>query len=479
MRSIPISILLTTTLFGCAATAPQFAPNLPQVPRQFREEAARSTALAAPQPGRAWWKAFDDPLLDNLMESASRNNSSIHLAGAQLAKARALVRTTGANRWPQLVVGASTSRQGGPLENAAGSNGTLITLAGAASYETDLFGRLANESDAASLDAAARESLLRSTRLLVQTEVAQTYFMLRGLDAERALVRASVSAYRESLRLTERKVAAGYVAELDLARLRAESAAVESEALTLDRRRAELEHALAVLAGQVASNMQVTVSDWKAALPVIPAGVPSKVLTRRPDISAAQHTMQAALARVGIAKSAWFPNLTLTASGGYASPDLRDLLSASTRAWGIGALLSLPLLDGGRREAAVQGANADLETSAAAYREKILIAFKEVEDHLSSLRIMADQSEVQARAVAAATQASTLSNSRYQSGFASQLDFLDARRSELHNRRQALQLRALQYQSTVGLIRALGGGWGSEPMGRHSGPQPPIASAKS
>jgi multidrug efflux system outer membrane protein len=196
-------------------------------------------------------------------------------------------------------------------------------------------------------------------------------------------------------------------------------------------------------------------------LPRIPAGVPSSVLARRPDVSAAQSSLLAAQARVGVARAAWFPNLSLTADGGFASPELGDLFKWSARAWSVGALLSLPLFDGGRREAGIQGAQARLDEALAGYRGQVLTAFKDVEDQLSSLRLLQEQAQTQDRAVSFARRATVLSESRYRHGLDSQLELLDARRSELRNRRQALQVRASQYQATVALIRALGGGWSS------------------
>jgi multidrug efflux system outer membrane protein len=279
------------------------------------------------------------------------------------------------------------------------------------------------------------------------------------MDAERALVRETVSAYQGTLRVTQRRQLAGDIAELDVARVQTELASTESDALALDRRRAELEHALALLTGEAASNFGLRSEPWTTALPSIPAGVPATVLTRRPDVSAAQSTVLAAQARVGVAQAAWFPSISLTASGGYASSELGDLFKGSARAWGIGALMSLPIFDGGRREAGLQNASAQLDEVLAGYREQVLTAFKDVEDQLSALRLLDEQSEVQARAVESARRATTLSDSRYRNGYVSQLDLLDARRSELRNRRQALQVKAAQYQATVGLIRALGGGW--------------------
>ncbi len=454
-------LLAALVLAGCA-TAPAFEPTTaPVTPVAFKELDGRWAAVqpAEAQPRGQWWKAFADPQLDELIARADRSNTGIQLAAARLAQARSLVRATDADRAPQLGLSVGAARQTASPAFGTTVPGTVLNAGVGASYEPDLFGRLAKASNAAALDAQSREALVQSTRLLVQSDVAQTYFGLRALDAERALVRETVDAYRDTLRLTEHRYQAGDVAELDLARVRTEVAATESQALALDRRRAELEHALAVLLGEPPSALALTPADWTGTLPQVPPGVPSTVLARRPDVAAAQRAMQAAQARVGVAQTAWFPDVSLTAAGGFASTDLGDLFKWSARSWGIGALLSLPLFDGGRREAGLQNANAQWDAAAAGYREQVLVAFREVEDQLSALRLLADQASAQARAVDSASRATVLSTSRYRNGYVSQLELLDARRSELANRREALQVRAAQYQATVGLIRALGGGW--------------------
>jgi multidrug efflux system outer membrane protein len=461
MKSVTLNLLAAAFLAGCA-TAPDIDPSArPSIPAAFKEGDGRWT-VAAPaeaRPRGEWWRAFSDSVLDDLVERAARNNTSIQVAAARLAQARALVRATDANRSLQANLGASATRQRGAVASAAGTADPLYTAGADLSYEVDLFGRLAQATYAAELDAEAREALLQSTRLLVQADVAQAYLALRALDVERALVRSTVAAYRDTLRLTERRYQAGDVAELDVARVLTEVASTESEALALDRRRAELEHALAVLVGEVPSNFTIDVAEWATALPVIPAGVPGTVLARRPDVAAAQRSMLAAQARVGVAKAAWFPNVTLTAAGGYASPELGDLLQWSARAWSVGAFLSLPLFDGGRREAGVQSAVAELDAALAGNREQILVAFREVEDQLSGLRLLADQAEAQSRAVTSSSRATVLSDTRYRNGYVSQLELLDAQRSELRSRRQAVQVRSAQYQATVALVRSLGGGW--------------------
>lgn len=458
-----LPLVAALALAGCASTT-DIATGV-TAPAQFKEQGTRAATAAPVQAAGDWWRAFNDPALDAVVERAAAGNTGIQQAAARLAEARALARTVDADRSVQVGLGAGASRQAGIDRNFSNRPSTLLNAGASISYELDLFGKLSGASNAAKLDAQSRESLLQSARLLVQAETAQTYLSLRALDAERALVREQVAAYGDTLRLTERRVRAGDLAELDMARVQTELAATESEALALDRQRALLEHALAVLTGEVASGFGLAQAEWSTALPAIPAGVPSTVLERRPDVVAAQKTVQAAQARVGAAEAAWFPTIALTGGGGFASPELGDLFKWSARSWGIGALMSLPILDGGRREAGVQGANAQLDGALASYREQVLVAFREVEDQLASLRLLQEQSEVQARAVASAQRATVLSDSRYRNGYVSQLDLLDARRSELRNRRQALQVKSAQYQATVGLIRALGGGWNVAPLG--------------
>lgn len=455
-------LVAAALLAGCATALPPVDPAaIAAAPAAFKERDGRWT-VAAPaewQPRGEWWKAFGDPILDGLVEKAGRGNASIQVAAARLEQARAIARITDADRAVQLGLQAGASRAGGAAGGATGPARSFGHAGAGFSYELDLFGRLSHASEAARLDAVAREGLLQSTRLLVQAQVAQTYLALRAIDEERAIVRGTLATYRDTLELTERRHAAGDVAELDVERARTEVASTESEALALDRRRSELEHALAVLVGDAASAFSLPADDWKTALPAIPAGIPGTVLARRPDVSAAQDGMLAAQQRVGAARAAWFPDVTLTATGGYASSELSDVFKWSARAWGVGALLALPVLDGGRREAGVRNASAQLDEAVARYREQVLGAFRDVEDQLSALRLLELEAEAQKRAVKSAARATDLSNARYQGGYVSQIELLDARRSELHSRRQALQVRSAQYQATVGLVRALGGGW--------------------
>jgi multidrug efflux system outer membrane protein len=464
LKTSLIPLVAALVLAGCASTSTFVPTAAPAAPVAFKEDGAARFANVAPAEGQArgtWWRAFSDPVLDDLVARASAGNTSIQTAAARVVEARALLRDANADLLPQ--VGANLGVQRATIQpglgGLPGQAANLGQTGLSASWEPDFFGKLTKTRNAAALDAQSREALLQSTRLVVQSDVAQAYFDLRAIDADRALVRETLSAYQDTLHLTERRYAAGDVAELDLARVQAEVAATKSQALALDRDRAVHEHALAVLLGEVPSGFSLAEADWVGALPTIPAGVPSAVLARRPDVAAAQLSMQAAEARAGVSRLAWFPDIALTANGGYASTDIGDLFKWSTRAWGIGALMSLPVFDGGRRAAGVQNANAQWDIAAAAYREQVLGAFRDVEDQLSSLRLLADQAGAQKEAVDAATRATALSDTRYRNGLVSQLELLDARRTELSNRRVAVQVRGAQYDATIGLIRALGGGW--------------------
>jgi len=442
-------------LAGCASVATPEPHVLPTTPTSFKA----ATAAEAPALGATWWHQFGDAQLDALVEQALAHNTQIEIAADHVAEARAALGAASSTLWPQLGLSAGAGRQTGEAARAENTYGTLYTAGANLSYEVDVTGRLRDAKRAAALDAREREALLQSTRLLVQAQVAQTYFALRALEAEQALVRETIAAYRETLALTERRREGGDVSALDVDRVRTEVAANESAALDLDRRRAELEHAMAVLTGVPASSFAVATGDWDQALPGVPAGLPSELLTRRPDVVAAQAHWEAAQVRVSEARKAWFPNFTLTAEAGGASPALSNLFKTSGGLFGVEALASLPIFDGGRREAGIQGAAAQSDAASAAYRERILVAFQDVEDELSSLQLLARQADVQQEAVSSAERATRLSDSRYRHGLVSQLELLDARRSELALRRQALQIRAARYQATIGLIKALGGGW--------------------
>lgn len=458
------SVSALCVLAGCAAPTETPLQPLPAVPAAFkaapvRDDTPIDTMLA--EPVGTWWRIFDDAVLDDLMLRAERGNTELATAATRVAFAQAALRRAQAAGWPQLGAGTSAGRQGGPLVNAAGTEGTLFTAGVQLSYEVDLSRRLAADQDAATLDAQAREHQLRSARLLVQSQVAHAYLALRAADAERALAQQGLQARRQTLQIGEERLRQGSVAELDVLRQRVELQKAAAGALDLGRRRAELESTLAVLLGEVASGLAVAeVTNWSPRVPEIPSGIPSEVLVRRPDVAAAAKLLQAAHARTTGARRAWWPSLVLTATGGQASPTLGDLLHPSMRAFSIGALLAAPLFDGGRREAGVAQARADEDAALTYNRERVLTAFKEVEDQLVALRVLAAQADHYATAAEAAKRAAAISDSRWRNGLASHLELLDSQRSAWSSQAAVLQSQAARAQATVGLIRALGGGWG-------------------
>lgn len=300
-------------------------------------------------------------------------------------------------------------------------------------------------------------------KLALQADVAQTYFTIRGLDAELALYQRTVDLRSETLALVQRRHREGDISELDVARSRSALASAQSEALAIQRERAVAEHALATLLGTTPADFSLAANPLDR-LPVdIPAGLPSSLLERRPDIAAAERAMAAANARIGAAQAAFFPRLTLTGAMGYESAELGNLLQWSSRTFLLGPLigtaLTLPIFDDGRREAGVERARARYEEDVAAYRQTVLKAFREVEDGLASLRILGEQTQVQDLAVEQAARAAELSQIQYREGSVSYLDVIDADREVLLQQRVSVQLDEDRALAAVALVRAIGGGW--------------------
>jgi multidrug efflux system outer membrane protein len=339
-----------------------------------------------------------------------------------------------------------------------------------ASYEVDLFRRVANSVNAAQLDAAATDASYQSVLLALQADVAQTYFQLRTLDADVDVLTRGLSLREQTLQLIDKRRAAGDVSELDVARARTDLATTRAELQGLRGTRARTEHGLALLLGQTPAAFQLPPQALAvdAPVPAVPPGLPSTLLERRPDVVAAQAQMRAASARVGQAQAALFPALVLTANGGVASYELRDLFEMSARSWLTSAVFSLPLLDGGRNKALISKAEAQLAESVATYRQSVLQAFGDVEGQLSTLSSVREQSASVSEALVSARRSAELADKRYRAGEDSYLTLLDAQRSLLGVERQALQLRGAWATSTVGLVRALGGDWRTSPVAQAS-----------
>jgi multidrug efflux system outer membrane protein len=461
-------------LAGCSLVPPAPAPEI-EVPARFRQAALDGNdtgswkpAEPAEQAARGeWWKLFGDAQLDALIEQARRDSPTLASAAARVRQARALAGVARADRVPRVDagIGAQRGRSSpaslGLKDGADVSPQSLYRAPLSISWELDLFGRIAANVEAAGQDANAAQAAYRSVDLVLLADIAQTWFALRETDAETGVLRKTVALRSENVRLLQARYDAGDIGEIDLARARAELAVTQSEAAGLERTRAALEHALAVLTGRAPGNVEIAAAPLATdlVLPVVPPGLPSALLERRPDVVAAQHAMLAANARIGVAKAAFFPALPLTGALGYESGELSNLFQWSTRTWLIGGLLSMPIFDGGRNRANLERSEAALEQSVADYRNSVLQAFAEVEDSLAGLRVLSTQAARQAEARAASERALQLADARYRNGYTSYFEVIDAQRALLAAQRAETQIRGARAGATVALIRALGGGW--------------------
>jgi multidrug efflux system outer membrane protein len=445
-----------------AQAAKTRAPDLPKpaIPERFNaaDRYPAATVPAASLADEAWWKIFNDPMLDGFVERARKSNSSIYEAAARLEKSRALLRGAAAARMPQLGGNGGASQRTG-LINESGQSGRLIYPNATLSYEVDLLGRLSKAKKAARLDAAASADLLRHARLLVEADTVQTYFEICALDEERSILAKAVADQGAALKILEERERNGLATRLAVNRAKAEVATLRSDMDDLGRRRAELASGLALLMGEAPSD--IAIPGKLGTPPIIPSDIPSAVIARRPDISAGLRSVEAARARVGAAKVAWLPSLSLTGAQGFASPSLGDLLGSATQNFGLGWLFSIPGLDGGRHKARVRSARADLSLASAQYGTQLLTALRDVDSQLSAVRILGDRAETLRSIAADDDVLATMLRARYANGLISQLEYVDGLRVIIEHRRTAVQVNIARYVATIGLIRALGGGWGA------------------
>jgi NodT family efflux transporter outer membrane factor (OMF) lipoprotein len=323
----------------------------------------------------------------------------------------------------------------------------------------DFWGRIRNSVKASSLEAQATLADLENVRLTVQAEVAADYFQLRVLDAQKDLLDASVFAYQESLKLTQVQSDTGMASGQDIAQAETQLDITRAQATDLGIQRAQLEHAIATLLGKPASLFSIATNSLAAKPVAIPFGVPSQLLERRPDIAAAERRVAEANAQIGVARAAYYPTITLSGSAGFQSSSLGNLMSAQGLVWSVGTTMAQTLFDAGKRKAVTEQARAIYQGTVANYRQTVLTAFQEVEDNLSTLRILSQELQQQNAAVESSQGYLTLANARYKSGLDIYLDVITAQTALLSNQRTAMNLRMQQMTASVQLIKALGGGW--------------------
>lgn len=461
-------VALGCLLAGCAAPPTQVLPAAP-LPAGWKEGAAAQPGFWHPaQAGEGvqadWWTRYGDPVLDRLEVQALRGNPGLAQSAARLRAAQAAVASARAPLLPQIGLSASSTRAqsapgGSPANSPANSPVNSQALGLAASWEIDLWGRVAGTVDAAEASAQASSADLASARLSLQALVAQSYFALRAAEAQEQLLAAVLAAYDQSRTLTRNRVQAGVAPPSDADQAEAQYQSTRAQWFDAQSTRAQWEHALAALVGEAPANFALEPSAQLPAPPAVPLALPAELLQRRPDIAAAQLRVAAANAQLGVAQSAFFPALTLSANAGFRSSSLASLLSAPNLVWSLGPQLALALFDNGARTAAREGALANVELAAASYRGAVVTALQEVEDALGSGAALQKQAEAQQLSVAAAQRALTVAENQYRAGIVGYLNVLSAQASLLAGQRSLIELQRQQLVAANTLLKNLGGGW--------------------
>lgn len=471
LPAVCMAAALSVLVGACSTIGPDFVAPKPVEAASYRH-AGTQAAQAARLPA-AWWSVFGDATLARLEERALRDNPGAKAAAQRLLQAQSQLGVLRAGQAPNLSVnaGVSNARTSAETSQALALGGRSIegnnfAIGAALSYELDLWGRVRRVVEAADAQALAAQDDRDGVLLLLSSQVAQSYWQLRGLDAERAILLEALAARGEAQELVEARFEAGLSNELDVSRARIERANAEADLHEVQRQRNLVEHALATLVGNSPSAPLVA-PVAQPALPLppsIPVGLPASLLGQRPDLAASVASLRAANAQVGVAEGAFYPSLTLTSNFGFASESLRELAGGSARQFSIGPLaLSLPVFDGGRNKANLALYRARYEEALANHETRLLTALREVEDALSDVQQRQKQGEVQARAQQAAGRALQVAQARYERGLSTYLDVTDAQRSALAADRAAAQIRTQRLLASVAVARALGGGWSEQP----------------
>ncbi len=469
-------IAIACTLLGACTVGPDYVRPKVAVPPAYRENvdwhpSDWSSAQPADMLKRgAWWEVLGDPVLIGLEEQVDVSNQSLAQADAQYRQARALVGEARASYFPTVGVSASATRSG-RYANAAGTGldhgvpdsshpSNFYSLPFTASWEPDLWGRVRRTVEANVANAQAADATLESTRLSLQAELAQTYLQLRITDEQKRLLDDTVIGYQKSLRLTQNQYNVGVAARADVVEADAQLKSAQAQALDLGIARAQFEHAIALLVGKAPSDVSIAVAPLQLLPPPIPpAGLPSELLERRPDVAIAERQAASANAQIGVAKAAYFPNLTLSASGGFESSTFSKWLQASSIFWSLGPQLAETLFDGGLRRAQTAQARAGFDAAAANYREVVLAALQNVEDNLAALHILEQEAAVQAEAVKSSEQFLQITLNQYRAGTVSYLNVVTAQAAAYASQRSAITILGTRLNDSVALIKALGGGW--------------------
>jgi NodT family efflux transporter outer membrane factor (OMF) lipoprotein len=477
LQSLPgcLAMLAILTLGGCKVGPNYRAPAVPAPPSYSDSGHYGDWASAKPADANdrgTWWTIYQSAELNDLEQRCANANQSIQAALHAYEQAHDLVRENRASLYPTVSIGAAASRNrisaNRPLRVSGQSSDYwdfLIPLN--ISWEPDLWGGIRRQIESTSANAQATSADLANTRLSLQGMLAVTYLQLRGLDLQAQLLRSTLDAYSQTLQLTQVRLKGGVSTESDVAQAQAQLEETRAQLVDLGVQRAQYEHAIAVLIGEPATGFRIAEQPLTGDPPVAPTGVPSELLERRPDIAAAERRVAAANAQIGVAKSAYYPNVTLGAEGGVESRILSSLFTSPSAEWNAGPSASEVLFDAGRRKAQVDYALAQRAQATALYREQVLSAFRDVEDQLSALRVLEEEATVQQRAVEAAKRSTDLSLLRYKRGLAVYLEVLTNQTIQLTDERLAAALVARRIVASAQLQMALGGGWNSAQLPRN------------
>ncbi len=466
-RMPALTVVLAGVLAGCAAGPAYQRPDV-DVPAAFKPQAVEPGSPgwhpAVPgerlDPGR-WWQAFGDSTLDELLARVDVSNQTMAVAAANHARALAVLAQTGAARFPSLALDGGAARSGGA---ARGLTSNQFQLGLAASWSPDLWGRLDASVQSARASAQASQADLAGARLSVQAALATSYFSLRAADAQMQLLRSTVAGYERSAQITRNRFDAGVAPRTDLLQAQTQLASARADLAVLRTQRDQLESSVAVLVGQPAPGYSLAAAAWVRRVVDVPLSVPSELLQRRPDIAAAERTVAAANAQIGVAQSAYYPSVALSGSAGLSSARIADLFNASSLLWSIGASVAQTLFDAGATRAGVEAAQASRDGAIASYRLTVLTAFKEVEDQLSVSAALAEQQRWLQEASQAADLTEQQVQNRYQAGQVSYTEVVVAQASALNARRSLVQLQSSRQAAAIALIQALGGGWNASAL---------------
>ncbi len=462
--ALSLAVMASLLASGCAVTPAYQLAATPQ-PASYKETASEAEKAAAGWTVAApadmlergpWWQLFGDPVLDQLVASIDVSNQNVAAAVASYTQARALVQQQRAGLFPSVDLSGSATRSGGG-DRTTTANQYRASIG--ASWEPDIWGKLGAGVDNAQAGLQASAAELAAARLSAQGELATNYFSLRQTDAQKALLDATTEGYARVLQITRNRFEAGIAARSDLLQAETQLANARIDQLTLTRQRSTLEHAIAVSLGKAASEFSLPQAPWQMVVPDVPAGVPSTLLQRRPDIAAAERRVAAANAQIGVARSAYFPALNLTASFGYAAGSSAGLLNASNNLWSLGLSAAQTLFDAGATQARVAGAQAQRDAAIAQYRQSVLTAFADVENQLAATRVLAQQQDLRKAASTAADQVEAQMLNRYRAGQISYSEVVTAQNTALTARRALVQAQADRQTTAIALIQALGGGW--------------------